>query len=992
MTTFKDFFENQYLETFQARGAGNSEKTPLLMDHNEDWKFLSQFPPFLWAAALHWRYSAGLCLASQEREKGENLDDESLPDYWDKIILKQGNKEYEFTNQGKGMYVGYKTLFKKLEKPVKHKGDMTNIGIHKFEPGPGVHDINLDDPEDIKKYTHGVHDFDLTDCLGDDEQRRFKGFKPIQSDVANSIINVLKNGQALGLLGDVPDQIKNPVTGQMEKVEKLKPSQISSHWTKEDDYVGKNDDLKFKGINDTGEEDVEHSSHSKELKNPAIKTHIKYKVNGKDEEYNAYIPVFNSGTLLPTFAGKHLDKSVALTPSQREAIQKRLDVYPNEKRITKMLDSLINLDPSIKTPEMVAKIASLEIPKNDQQKEEKRQLIQQIIASVNPNTVPGQQKKDKIVKDIANVQKLIENPKKTAETFQTILNLVKNPDLISKHQWDHLMKNQRKEIHALAQKTMGSDFKKKYPNDKWSGNPMILGGFSPNELNKRSSIMPQEHMKEIEDKYLGYNSKALPARRSKWGKPMQGGLMGEAEAGIDQYLIDTLGWQKDKINKAITNVEGDEQEQKQIQNKLTMMLKHKPELVAMQAMLLLSRLNDPAQGIYDPKLGLTVADPDSSEENSKNRQEDSKRNFANSFAQASLDDEILSRRKAATAKRLGISNTGTFSTAGGSGSSLDTDAAKAKKDLLGMQDDWEEDKPEQEKELARKGWNISGRGVFQTFRDKQIQALKNAGIDAETIKKQISIGEYWSLINSELMALKEINPKLSLPELIKKVQFEMQSKYPEADKNFGEEGWRSFKSRAEKEEKENEEGYYKDSDQVDDEDEGINVDAKKHDPDADTGDPIDNVFDDFLHQRDKMPQLYNLFDRQKTYQDIYKTIIDIAKANKSANPKRYADIWTNPIAQMFGIQPEIQRPARIAATEVPAAVAPTNMNPHEVYKYLVELESKWQRKSPLILKTLDSIKKKVREIVAYYNTLPISHDKSDIKYALDELKEAGFTW
>lgn len=152
-----------------AMASGEVSKMPILWD-KDDWKFLYQFPPELWNAALKWRYNDGLRDIMRHQQHDEHIPDGM--NYTDHIVFdKPGdpNIKMKFGKEGdeKKIYIGLTNLAHKLTDPHKGPKSMDPNQPYWAGEGPGLHEIdpNQKDPNHPKhpnKYKHGLYDFDLS--------------------------------------------------------------------------------------------------------------------------------------------------------------------------------------------------------------------------------------------------------------------------------------------------------------------------------------------------------------------------------------------------------------------------------------------------------------------------------------------------------------------------------------------------------------------------------------------------------------------------------------------------------------------------------------------------------------------------------------------------------------------------------------------------------------------------------------------------------------
>lgn len=320
-------------------GAKNKSKAPKLWDE-DDWKFLIQFPTNLWPQALKWRYNEGLLQAAKDREPWSQ--GKQVPDWHETgdVKLIANGKTYVFED----VYLGLKSLIEKLEKPIKnnkaHDIHGTDEGSH------GIQDVDpLDNNERLEDgtpnpkwrghYKQGLYDYDLTDpqhvndayfdTIPDDKiklpagvdrtpenikkkreqlkktaQHTFGGFHVLQDDVAKKSIQTWMQAQGIGLLGDVPKKVVDPITGEEKELSHVSPGWINKKWAT---HLGDSED---------------GQQHALSL--PSFSRNITYRIEDKNGELSEpvtqeiRVPVLNSGKILP---------NVKLKPDQRRKLALR---------------------------------------------------------------------------------------------------------------------------------------------------------------------------------------------------------------------------------------------------------------------------------------------------------------------------------------------------------------------------------------------------------------------------------------------------------------------------------------------------------------------------------------------------------------------------------------------------------------------------------------------------------------------------------------------
>lgn len=730
--SFIDYINREWLspakivESFGMDYAGSDavSKVPLLFQYDEDWAFLSQFPPTMWTLALYWRYNEGLLQASESREQHSRKHVSAIKDWVPQLALLEGGNRHVFTGiPGKGIYVGYNKMFTNFEKPVKLTADYKAGTDYGYRPlantskdGPSIRDIDVfaKNPEDVKEYEGRKHHHrsqykdgtvgmdmsrperitpEFIDTLPDDdpllakvrgktvEEKKKKlkeepphsmaGMPTMSKKTATKMIQTWIRAQGLGLLGGlkVGDNIPDPITGgQLRIVELGPPRSITKYWPS---HVGKDD-----GASWQTPDGQQVGGQPRELSVPIVEREIGPWYTTKDPEdkdenlrkwkpaSKIKIPVLLTSTLLPT---------VPMTPEQKEAFAKRGIGGSGE----------------------------------DEEDE-----------------VPSKKRND------------------AGSGMTTVLNLLNNADLLAPEQMQHLQDNKRDQMHVLARQADKGDFDKKfgdphsvkYYNVGWTVNKASTGMF-PHNLSK-------EQMKKVIEEYVPENSKKLqhapksPCTTIKGDNTHMpgcsgGGLEGEAYEGIVSYMKAALGY-KDapsrggRVRHDITSAV------------LQMMELALPDLVRTCAILLALRLNDPTMGIYDPDLGLTNLNPDfiNKPESTRTRRVRFASKFARELEQACLIDTSYGTRR--TRKKLAAQGKGgrrevSYTNQGeeedregnltgaetGRERADDRERQLAGDDVGGQKHVWKTHEPEN---IARAGWLVPR---FGNFADSYLNSKRN---------------------------------------------------------------------------------------------------------------------------------------------------------------------------------------------------------------------------------------------------------------------------
>lgn len=248
-------------------------------DIHTDWRFLSQFDPKHYLAALTWRYNEGLRNLYKLRAQNPG---KAVPEYMDyhlgefTLPLSENRKAiYEpMAKDPKGrpaFYLGMSSLMREMEKPVASNPDVMNylkeLYGDDYDLGDtALSDIDLNDPESHSKYQGGHYGYDLSrlvemteeyvDAIPDEEivvpkefrrlplnnakrqkkieevrndmkkrlHHSFAGFNAIQRLAASKKLAGWVGGVGTGILSNVEvGQEMDPKTNKQKKVLKKAP-------------------------------------------------------------------------------------------------------------------------------------------------------------------------------------------------------------------------------------------------------------------------------------------------------------------------------------------------------------------------------------------------------------------------------------------------------------------------------------------------------------------------------------------------------------------------------------------------------------------------------------------------------------------------------------------------------------------------------------------------------------------------------------------------
>lgn len=673
-----------------AKAEGNITKVPLLFDVN-DWKFLLQVPPKYWRRALHWRFGEGLLHESEERELN-GLDDEILTEHSDKIEFSIGDgkkitilptqspecieaygrslqspiptSEAAETKQPE-LYVGYKTLFKRIESPVKvsvqpkdkmpaYCNDPKELQARidarnqKLPPGPSIDQINLYNSKHpdhahlrpIEEYPSsqgaGLINGDLTepfrvtpDLLADkskftreNAKHALAGWQTLGLDNASTVLSNWIKGSAFIDEDDsiLPSRVvqnenaqkavKDPLTGQMMPVTMLMPSQFSKNWG---DFLGQDDGVSYMHKGNT----ITAKKHNLTL--AAFKRRICYKITGKGTSETIckeeWMPVLSDGHAIPALVAQ--DESSDSDTTRNSYLQKKGAHLTREQQD-----------------------AFFERKKRGGGKGNRTKIKNQEVAQKAELGTTSAQKRNEWLTNIGK-----------AENWFNVYDLL-HPD--QKKYTRENLKNQ----HHLAAFEHDPEFKNSTDNSiarKWTkidhenpdefrevhsgqGDRYLIGGIAPNYSQPPRGFIPTNP--EVQDKIFE--------------KYFYTTLEAEATEGYNLY-IQALLKKLDKTKKTSSSDEEDTGMEAGMNTSssgdiLGAMEHNKDSIIEIAALLLLTNINTGNFGIYDKDLCLTLA-KEGNEQNHNNRVQKAK-SIVNQMSQLSLEvgtgAVLPPRRKRAT--------------------------------------------------------------------------------------------------------------------------------------------------------------------------------------------------------------------------------------------------------------------------------------------------------------------------------------------------------
>jgi hypothetical protein len=698
---FVDYFDKTWTEyktkNFQqiifnemAAFAGNISKVPITWDE-DDWRFLSQFPPRFWSKALLWRYNEGLREIARQRDKDP---EKKIPDwnYKDKMEFKDHAKLAVFKRQEgtPGIYTGLKNLLEKLEKPVQDDTDETG--------SPGLRNIDpfQHDPAHEKyrgKYKGGKYDYDFSgvkdipdeyfDYAIPDEEievapnlrdlptghpERQKAIAAIREDmkkrahhtfaggsvlkpntVSDSLTKWIK-AQALGLLGKHSDNITDPNTGQQIPTGVTQnPEDVKSmyeHWTLKGErasaaYTGK-DDSHVITMPDGTQKTVQGKKEL--LKIPYFNKNIKYEEvepNGHTREIsgNYKIPVLNPGKLLP-IVNPTLDQRLILAKRRGHDVEEIKNVLTNPRA-----------------------------------------------------------NRDEIAKAKLQTQ------------WGDIQEILKNWDILTDEQKNHLKENQRDVLHVAAQ---GRGLISDPHSRQGKGGGYYTIGWQPNKVKRGLARMdiPDDKKQAIIDKYL-------PQMRQ------------EADVALGRFLkwaCPSCWVSQDPEKRRAT---GSNKMPRYVWDVLDGM---RAELALIGSYILVLNLNDPTMGVRDEELGLTAVQGEATLTELKEARKQEVFNLVKDISQAAIGSIPSRRQRTFLHTRSDVSASATNPSGEGSTSDLITARSEDPNDARrqGTISGALEDAPEwrTRRQQLRSDPQHLGRAIWQTPElghavDKEFQTLRN---------------------------------------------------------------------------------------------------------------------------------------------------------------------------------------------------------------------------------------------------------------------------
>lgn len=588
---FKKFLESDWLrwkdkilreaeeETAAKFPGGNATlRQPILFDE-DDWRFLSQFPPYLWTRALNWRYGDGLLSASETRERSRDKSYKSIPNIEKEVVIENNDgKKYIFRN----IYVGFRDLIKKLERPViPYSGYKPNKEEIPYEiediEGPSLDELDFEAPDEKtvrpghyhpSAYKGGVYDMDLTkpiklsqafvDSLPNDHYlltnidpnaeidpkaekkaraklmkmyaNSFASMPAMREEVAREQLQNWIRLMGLGLLGNAPRSIKDSSGKELEveaRSSGVDPREFVKAWPS---MVGRQDDVKWED-----QEGQMVKARQIPLALPYVSKNITwYELSGDKEpiQRGGYmqIPLLLPGKLMPL---------ISPTPEQRKALKERRGA----------------------------------VKKGDE--------------SSGNDGGSGQ--------------------------MGELRQILDNWDLMSPEQQAKFEKGALT-LTQLAARKMAPGYKEKFgKEEKRRGEDFYTGGgwhAQKGQRTRGSLNMTKDQLEVVLREYLPSNSTKLKLSHGSYDNDIcagQNGFMGEACRGVTYFMKKELKWKGHESKRRSGGVGKFDQAEGAV---LKMMEAAYPEIINVAAALLALEANDGRLGIYAPDDGLNVNRPE----------------------------------------------------------------------------------------------------------------------------------------------------------------------------------------------------------------------------------------------------------------------------------------------------------------------------------------------------------------------------------------------
>lgn len=686
-------------------GSQSTSRLPILFD-KKDWEYLTQFPPHLWAQALTWRYRTGLLMASQWREMyvkykgnlkelkkyylsrgdynetqvnnllkgckdGEFNPNCILPDYIASLTLTGSKNKYIFNN----VYVGYKYLFDKLEKPIKpHEEYKISIGdnpyfskekgqVYQDVPGASINqiDVKAATPEEVKdglkhksEYQGGFYDFDLgqpvkmtkadimslpeddpwiqnlidgdkitnakeaREVLSKNPPIHFAGMPALTATAASNNLQVWFKTQGIGLLGR-PKNNKIKIGDKEYDVKYMTVEEIKQI---DPDF--------YKQIPQTLGEGGKKGG-AIPLRYPVIQKQLFYRQQKRGQEgfkivnETKIIPVLMPGKIFPLLQGDVLDEFKKKLAERRGRISDRA----NKEQIGDINQLLMNIDLLLTQDEI-------------------RQIQQQ------PSRLYDIILNNIYIKEFLSGQKTIHELLAKKMMGIKEFNRVHGTTEESPVNDDEEELSDDAELNFRGSVGRGEDYYSvgfnfgKQQRHRWPLN--MTKEQLKNAIN--DYLLPNKNSKIVlgSDNYKTEGNKMWMKQTGDNCSPY--GLVGEACRGI-KYFISQL---RKKIQESKGNISGGQSFSKigEIANAemvLEMMSDESvfESLVNVGAALMLLNLNHPFAGIYDPDAGLYVVNPQRRSETAQKANQNWRMGwayrFAHDLAQAALTPASLTRRE-----------------------------------------------------------------------------------------------------------------------------------------------------------------------------------------------------------------------------------------------------------------------------------------------------------------------------------------------------------
>ena len=677
----------------ESMGGGEISRVPLMPGkHTQDQKYLSQFhagpvyghensdkAPFtskgsMMTQAFHHRYSTGMANIGKHYDTYGTIPEDR--DYVNEIRFKipgarkKVGEPYYIVYTGvegqKGIYVGHSEAAKKLSNPAK-RHSQEHINNPKFKEGLGLREIDPNNAEHLKQYEaggHGYHDYDFSDIPEPENIDEIPDEKIVTSlskkwQIMYNELPVDKEDNKI-----ISPDLQNEILKKREKMKEAAEVNIE----------GEEGEGEKGGQTATGFEFIKPNKSSEFIRdwlNAAalgiIDTEIKNKKEVEDPITGKMVPLQwispeDANRLTNRNLSAGFDKNTAravkgMTTDQARAARmpakeiEKLQLPVIDRKISyriedpngRVLDTKENKE--IQVPYLPDVKSLPKLPLTDTQ----RALLAH---RERPDLIPAGSDEE-ITKRFKEIMQGADSPNKSAagraSTPKDFAAIIKNWDIWSPEQKE-LYKKEARTLPNLAKAyhVSNSEHKKQDPYSYQKNNYILGVQVNQNRSGQANLGIPpdSEEMNQFIEKYRGQ-------------------MAGEAAVAIEEWLkyVEKDGSQPKEVIDTIRKVSS--------------------YITALSTYYLLTWLNSPKAGIFDPPL-LTV-DKENSKEDAKKARKTKVKQMLRNLAQATINNFPSRRAREKNnewrMKELDYQTKGKEGTVGIIGSTIDAEKAKGKKEI-----------------------------------------------------------------------------------------------------------------------------------------------------------------------------------------------------------------------------------------------------------------------------------------------------------------------